>query len=113
MRSCMKKNRGTSSIIKSLPNGNKLIGSPSLPTITRSGRSRVGLEVSGLWLGDKVISLLDVVGFEVIGDKLGRLDGLDVTGDSLGDTVGSNVVGLDVMGLKLGVLVGYARQGRK
>ena len=34
-------------------------------------------------------------------------------GDSLGDTVGSDVVGLDVTGLKLGVLVGYARRKRE
>ena len=58
-----------------------------------------------------MISLLDVVGFAVTGDKLGRLEGLEVSGLSLGDTVGSDVVGLDVMGLRLGDLDGLSVSG--
>ena len=50
-----------------------------------------GPEVSGLWLGDTVGS--DVVGLEVTGLRLGDLDGPEVSGLWLGDTVGSDVVG--------------------
>ena len=53
------------------------------------GNPAVGLDVTGLRLGDTVGS--DVVG-------------LDVTGLRLGDTVGSNVVGLEVTGLRLRAL---------
>ena len=48
-----------------------------------------------------------------VGTIVGFFEGLNVSGDSLGDTVGSDVVGLDIMGLKLGVLVVYAGQGKK
>ena len=45
--------------------------------------------VSGLWLGDTVGSD-DVVGLEVMGLRVGYLDGLEVSGLWLGDTVGSD-----------------------
>ena len=84
-----------------------------------------GLEVSGLWLGDNVISLLVVVGLGVTGDtvgsdevglevtglRLGDLDGLEVSGLWLGDTVGSDIVGLEVMGFRLGDLDGLEVSG--
>ena len=44
----------------------------------------VGLEVTGLWLGDTVGS--------DVGLRLGDLDGLDVLGDTVGGFVGLGVI---------------------
>ena len=40
--------------------------------------------------------------YDTVGTMVGFLEGLDVTGLSPGDTVGSDVVGLEVTGLRLG-----------
>ena len=57
-----------------------------------------GLEVSGLWLGDNVISLLVVVGLGVTGDTVGSDEvGLEVSGLLDGDADWEGLVGLGVL----------------
>ena len=71
----------------------------------------------GACVGDEITGALvrvSVVGSSVdntVGTMVGFFEGLAVTGLSPGDTVGSEVVGLDATGLRLGDLDGLEVSG--
>ena len=77
----------------------------------------VGALVVGACVGDGITGELvrvSVVGSSVdntVGTMVGFFEGLAVTGLSPGDTVGSDVVGLDATGLRLGDLDGLEVSG--